>query len=92
VRYSRFSEAFGGDAIPFEFVSDEYNGKNSDPGAKVARPLKSRKFVTFTEAEKENGRSRVYLGIHWQFDADQGIVLGNKIADHVLKSLYLEVK
>jgi len=84
--------SYWGDEVSFEFVSDEYNGKNSDPGAKEPRPLKPRSFTKFTDAEKENGRSRIYLGIHWQFDADQGIVQGNKVADYVLKNLYLEAK
>lgn len=84
--------SYWGDDVAFEFVSDEYNGKNSDPGDLQPRPLKPRRFTTFTEAEKENGRSRIYLGIHWQFDADQGIVQGNRLADHVLSTLYLKVE
>ena len=74
--------------VPFQFVSDEYNGKNSDPGATQPRPLKPRNFQTFTEAEAQNAQSRIYLGIHWQFDAKQGIAQGNKVADCVLKKLY----
>jgi hypothetical protein len=81
---------YWGDDVKFEFVSDEYNGKNSDPGAPAPRPLKPRSYQNFTEAERENGRSRIYLGIHWQFDADEGIKQGNQVADFVLKNLYLE--
>lgn len=84
--------SYWSDEVTFDFVSDEYNGKNSDPGAKEPRPLKPRHFTTFTDAEKENARSRIYLGIHWQFDADQGVAQGNKVGDYVLKNLYLEVK
>jgi hypothetical protein len=84
--------SYWGDQVPFEFVSDEYNGKNHDPGAKEPRPFKPQTFKTFTEAESANAQSRIYLGIHWQFDAKQGIAQGNEVADHVLKNLYLEVK
>jgi hypothetical protein len=42
-----------------------------------------RDFESFTEAEWENGMSRIYLGIHWKFDADDGIALGNNIGNYV---------
>ncbi len=32
------------------------------------RPLIPRSFETLSEAEEENGQSRIYLGIHWSFD------------------------
>ena len=41
-------------------------------------------FTTFTEAEKQNSDSRVYLGVHWRGDTDVGIMLGNKIGDSIV--------
>ncbi|OAI57166.1 hypothetical protein AYO47_01850 [Planctomyces sp. SCGC AG-212-M04] len=79
-----------GDAVPFTFVSDEYNGLNSDPGASAPRPRLPQTFASFSEAEEANGQSRIYLGIHWAFDKTQGIDQGRKVADHVLSGLYLE--
>ncbi|UFX46496.1 MULTISPECIES: vanadium-dependent haloperoxidase [Bradyrhizobium] len=73
---------FHGD-LKFSFVSDEYNGLNRGPTGET-RPRVERTFQSLTEAEKENGRSRIWLGIHWQFDADNGIKQGNAIADYVL--------
>lgn len=72
----------GGD-LKFDFVSDEYNGLNRGPTGDT-RPRVDRTFASFTEAEQENGRSRIWLGIHWQFDANAGIAQGNAIADYVL--------
>jgi hypothetical protein len=69
--------------LKFDFVSDEYNGLNRGPTGDT-RPLVKRTFASFTAAEAENGRSRIWLGIHWQFDADDGIKQGNMIADYVL--------
>jgi hypothetical protein len=83
---------YWGDAVPFEFVSDEYNGKNRDPGADKPRPFKPQEFKSFTEAEAANAQSRIYLGIHWHFDAKRGIEQGNKVGDLVAKNLYQEVK
>ncbi|GAA1845488.1 vanadium-dependent haloperoxidase [Asanoa iriomotensis] len=41
---------------------------------------------TFTAAARENGRSRIYLGVHWQWDADQGYNTGEAIANQVFNS------
>ena len=71
------------DAIPFTFVSDEYNGITTDNTGTV-RPLKPRSFASLSAAEEENGQSRIYLGIHWAFDKTEGIALGRRIADYVV--------
>ncbi len=55
------------DDISFTFVSDEYNGVTTDNTGAV-RPLIPRTFSSLSEAEEENGQSRIYLGIHWKFD------------------------
>ena len=47
------------------------------------RPLLPRTFRTLSQAEEENGQSRIYLGIHWSFDKTEGIALGRRVADHV---------
>src|SRR5690606_28294814 len=51
---------FGTDEIAFTFVSDEYNGITLDNEGRV-RELKPRSFVSLSEAEEENGQSRIYL-------------------------------
>lgn len=66
----------------FTFVSDEYNGKNRDINGKP-RPLHPASFDSFSAAELANAKSRIYMGVHWQFDADAGVKLGNEIADYV---------
>jgi membrane-associated phospholipid phosphatase len=71
---------FWPDATPFTFISDEWNGKNKDDGGFI-RPLRPASFKSFSEAEYENAESRVYMGVHWQFDADMGIKQGNSVAD-----------
>ncbi|MBM3231356.1 vanadium-dependent haloperoxidase [Candidatus Peregrinibacteria bacterium] len=72
---------YGNDNIPFTFTSDELNGVTLDNDGST-RPLSPRSFESFTEAMEENGRSRIYLGIHWQFDADAGIEIGTNIAEY----------
>lgn len=86
-----FRKYWGTDNISFEFISDEYNGLNYDPGEATPRPLKKVTFKNFSIPEKLNADSRIYLGVHWKFDADAGIVQGNKIADFVFDKIYKEV-
>jgi hypothetical protein len=70
------------DRIRFTFVSDEFNGVTRDNQGTV-RPLKPRSFNSLSEAEEENGQSRIYLGIHWAFDKNEGIFQGQRVADYV---------
>jgi hypothetical protein len=78
---------YGRDRIPFTFVSDELNGETRDNQGNV-RPLLPRTFATLSQAEEENGQSRIYLGIHWSFDKTAGITQGRRIANHVFKSAF----
>jgi hypothetical protein len=51
------------------FVSDEFNGVNVDNRGTV-RPRHLRRFAQgLWQMIEENGRSRVFLGVHWVFDA-----------------------
>jgi hypothetical protein len=52
------------------------------------RPLVSRSFNSLSQAEEENGQSRIYLGIHWSFDKTEGIALGRKVADQVFNNTF----
>jgi hypothetical protein len=73
---------FWPDNTRFTFVSDEYNGKNLDIYGNP-RPLHPASFGSFSEAEFANAKSRIFMGVHWQFDADAGVKLGNEVADYV---------
>ncbi|WP_326556927.1 carbohydrate binding domain-containing protein [Micromonospora sp. NBC_01796] len=66
---------FGTDAIPF-------TGTTEDPSAIGVR----RSFATFTQAAQENARSRIYLGVHYQWDADAGIATGTSVAARVFST------
>ena len=67
--FESLKEFYGTDEIAFTLTSDE-NGVQ-------------RSFASLSEAMKENGRSRVYLGIHWSFDDLQGQLTGRQIAQYV---------
>lgn len=75
---------YGTDRIRFEFMSDEFNGINRNQDGTV-RPMVVRKYNRLSDAILENALSRIYLGIHWRFDAEQGIASGMDIADYVFE-------
>jgi len=79
---------YGTDGIPFTFVSDEFNGETVDNQGNV-RPLVPRSFSSLSEAEEENGQSRIYLGIHWAFDKTEGIAQGRRVADYVFRKAFV---
>lgn len=63
---------FGTDNVRFTATTE-------DPSAKKV----TRTFNSFTAAGLENARSRVYLGVHYQWDADHGFHSGNALAEYV---------
>ncbi|HEX4968452.1 MAG TPA: hypothetical protein VFV44_08030, partial [Nitrospiraceae bacterium] len=74
------------DRIRFSFVSDEFNGVTRDNVGNV-RPVVERSFSSLSQAEEENGQSRIYLGIHWAFDKTEGIAQGRRVAEYVFKNI-----
>jgi hypothetical protein len=78
---------YGTDDIAFTFVSDEWNGETVEADGSV-RPLVPRHFTSLSQAEEENGQSRIYLGIHWSFDKTEGIAQGRQVADHVFANAF----
>ncbi len=82
---------YGIDEVPFTFVSDEFNGTTRANDGTV-RPYTPRAFSSFSQAEEENGRSRIYLGIHWAFDSSAGITQGRQVPDYVFDHAFLPVR
>jgi hypothetical protein len=57
-----------------------FTGTTEDPHAVGV----TRTFTSFTSAAAEDARSRIYLGVHFQFDADDGNAAGYDIANYVV--------
>jgi PAP2 superfamily len=80
--FETLRDFYGTDNIAFTFTSDELNGVTRDNQGNL-RPLLPRSFTSLSQAEEENGESRIYLGIHWEFDKTEGIAQGENVGDWV---------
>jgi hypothetical protein len=55
------------------------------------RPLIPETFTGFSEAEEDNGQSRVYLGIHFSFEKVAGIAMGEQVGDYTVDHYFLPI-
>lgn len=76
--FTTLEEFYGTDDIAFTLVSDEV------PGAE-------RTYSSFSAAMAENGRSRVYLGVHFNFDDVNGRQLGQEVGTYIAARPFVAV-
>src|SRR5207248_2752849 len=69
---------FGADKVRFSTTSDGL------PGV-------TRSFDSFWAAAEEAGMSRIYGGIHWQFDNTDGLLTGKVLGNYVCRN-YLQLR
>ncbi|MEU3725778.1 vanadium-dependent haloperoxidase [Streptomyces sp. NPDC031705] len=63
---------FGSDDLAFDLTTDE-----------PLAPVKTRHFTSFSAAAKEDADSRIWLGVHFPWDATDGLTLGEQVANQV---------
>ncbi|MEV0806947.1 vanadium-dependent haloperoxidase [Micromonospora sp. NPDC050200] len=78
--HATFAAAWAG-AMKGFFGTDSYRFVATTEDPHAVGVLRS--FTSFSAAATENARSRVYLGVHYQFDADAGMSSGTSLANHV---------
>ncbi len=75
-----------------DFVSDEFNGIAKDNN-NTTRPCHTRNFPGgLWQMILENAWSRIYLGVHWSFDAFKTDTAGNPIFDQNVGGVDLGLK
>ncbi len=67
---------FGTDAVAFTDDADPARWPEQLTGV-------SRSFTSLSQAAEEAGQSRIYGGIHWQYDNEVGLESGRELAEHV---------
>jgi hypothetical protein len=80
--FKMMEDFYGKDHVHFTIATDESNTITDTP-------LGPRSYDSFSQAAGENALSRIYLGIHYQFDATNGIKCGDDIADYVFEHTLL---
>lgn len=81
-------KAFFGNNTPTTFVSDEYDGVSTDPFTPgVPRPLVPVRFRLLNHMASENGISRIFNGVHWNFDNTTGQKLGRSVSSWLLNNI-----
>ena len=48
-----------------------------------------RSWTSLWQAAEENGMSRIYGGVHWPADNDQGLRIGRELADHIYRDAFV---
>lgn len=72
-RWVRAREGLGfgdgdADTIGFSLVSDELNGRNTDPRDGLPRRRVTRQYAGLWDAIRDNSESRIWRGVHWRMD------------------------
>ncbi|MER3373968.1 MAG: vanadium-dependent haloperoxidase [Allomuricauda sp.] len=80
-----------GDEYAFTMVTPEVD-KAGLFSEKVKMDPPTRSFSSFSEAAHEAALSRVYLGIHFRYDSEEGVLLGKKIGDYALNNFLKAVE
>jgi hypothetical protein len=76
--FKMMEDYYGTDRVHFTIHTDEFNTITDGS-------LSPRSFDSFSQASGENAISRIYLGIHFHFDATAGIQCGDEIADYIFE-------
>ena len=83
-RFKTMEDFYGTDNIHFTISTDEFNTITNGT-------LAPRSYSSFSQASGENALSRIYLGIHFHFDATAGIQCGDQLADYIFQHSLLPV-
>jgi hypothetical protein len=74
--------SFFGANVQFSTLADGHNGFTQRPLSD--QQITTRTFDSFAEAADEAGRSRIYGGIHFQFDNTAGLAAGRAIGTYII--------
>jgi hypothetical protein len=81
--HSSFSGA-AAEALTAYFKTDEVEFSSTADDL----PGVTRSFKSFTAAAEEAGISRIYGGIHWDFDNTEGLKCGRAVGEYVAKNFF----
>ena len=71
--FGMLKKFYGRDDISFTLASDELNGA-------------TRSYTSFSHAAEENGLSRIYMGVHYDFDVIYATIMGREVAEFIYRN------
>jgi hypothetical protein len=77
--------AWFGDGVAFSSTLDSHAGFTQRPLADAQ--ITTRHFTSFAQAAEESGRSRIYGGIHFEFDNASGLAAGRAVGAHAMATV-----
>lgn len=84
-----FAAVFGADR-PYEMTIPVVDA--AGPGSeKIPMDPATRSFSSFADAAEECALSRVYLGIHFRYDSEEGLILGRKVGALAVRTVLTPV-
>lgn len=73
------------------FISAELDGVSIDNFRNVPRPFVPIRYESIQQMICDNSRSRVHLGVHWNFDCDRGERSGARVAEWIYRRAYVKL-
>lgn len=80
-----------GDAYAFTMTTPEVDKAGPFSG-KIQMIPPTRSFASFSEAGMEAAMSRVYLGIHFRYDSEEGFELGKKVGEYAYENFFIPLE
>jgi hypothetical protein len=75
------TDYFDSNNITFTVTTDQFNTQAENQYGDIL-DLPPRTYDHFSDAADENAQSRIYIGVHFDFDKEQGVIEGYHIADY----------
>jgi hypothetical protein len=79
------------DNYSFTMTTEEVDSAGPFSGKTKMDPV-TRSFNSFSEAAMEASMSRLYLGIHFRYDSEEGYKLGKKIGDYANENFLIQIE
>ncbi len=83
--FAILTDFFQSNNIRFTVATDQFNTQMENQYGDILN-LPPRTYAHFSDAADENAQSRVYIGVHFDFDKQQGVDEGYRIADYVFNN------
>jgi hypothetical protein len=79
--FAILTDFFQTNNFQYTVATDQFNTQMENQYGDILN-LQPRTYTTFSDAADENAQSRIFIGVHFDFDKQQGVIQGYQIADY----------